>query len=164
MLTLLAAMLLAPGCGEIKLKGGSTDPAASVPEPLNLLLPSRLAIHPFTQTTVFENGMNGLHVRVQFFDSFGDPTKAFGDLRFELYSYSPYKQGKQGARLNVWDENVSEPHQNLVHWDSHTRSYEFRLASKHKLTQGRKFILIVVYTSRFTNRMTAETELSANDM
>jgi len=152
---------LIAGCDGISPKGGNVETCEKVPDPISLLLPQKISIHPFTQTATFEDGKQGLHMRIQFTDFFGDPTKAFGDLRFELYEFKPYQQHKRGDQLDIWDEYISDPDKNMIHWDSHTRSYEFRLASKNPILPGQKFILVVYFNSRFTPRMTAETVLTA---
>ncbi len=160
---LFAAVLVAPAAGcrpkgwqEPKLKG-------EIPPPINLLLPKTMDIHPFTQTGTFDKGGSGLHARIQARDAYGDPTKAFGDFRFELYEFRPLHQNHKGARLGRWEVKLSQPEQNMKHWDRLTRSYKFKLRWDQRLPTGRRVILVAVFTSRFTPRITAEREIIAGE-
>ena len=153
------------GCdvGLVRAKGRATTAAQKVPSPINLLLPKALNIHPFTQTATFNPGNSGIHARIQARDAYGDPTKAFGDFRFELYNFRSYHQDKKGAKIAGWEVSISDPKQNLTHWDRHTRSYEFKLGGQRELPTGKKVVLVVIFSSRFTPRITAEREITAGE-
>lgn len=160
----VAAVVFCAGCETdlakiLPTKGGEPASTQKVPEPINLLLPKTLEIHPFTQTSTFQDGSSGIHARIQARDAYGDPTKAFGDFRFDLYEFRPQNQGKRGARLEQWNNKLSLPEINLTHWDRHTRSYEFRLSSNHKLKPGSRLIFVATFSSHFTPRITAEREI-----
>jgi hypothetical protein len=146
-------------------KGGPQPGEQHVPAPIDLLLPATLDIHPFTQTATFPAGDMGLHARVQTRDSFGDPTKAFGDFRFEMFLVLPDQPGQRGPRVAQWEVSIADPEQNLLHWDRHTRSYEFKLGglSPGRLRTGTRLLLVATFSSRFTNRITAEREIIAGD-
>ena len=160
----LFAAALAAGIVGCRPKGWrGTEPREEVPPPINLLLPRTLDIHPFTQTGTFEEGGSGVHARIQARDAYGDPTKAFGDFRFELYEFRTHHQDHKGARLAQWEVKLSQPEQNLTHWDRHTRSYEFKLGWNQRLPTGRRVILVAVFTSRFTPRISAEREIIAGE-
>jgi hypothetical protein len=167
----LAALAAGPlGCdGQsqpwLPTKGGPQPGEQHVPAPIDLLLPSTLDIHPFTQTATFPAGDMGLHARVQTRDSFGDPTKAFGDFRFEIYLVDPNQPAQRGPRVAQWEVSIADPEQNLLHWDRHTRSYEFKLGglSPGRLRTGTRLMLVATFSSRFTNRITAEREIIAGD-
>jgi hypothetical protein len=156
------AMALAAGC---RPKGEyfAADPGRTVPSPIDLLLPRSIEIHPWTETTTFDDGEGGIHARVVARDAYGDPTKAFGRFRFELYEFRPQSQNKLGARLADWELDLSQAEQNLRHWDQHTRGYEFRLAWTQRLPTGRRLVLVGLFDSEFTTRLTTEKEIVAGE-
>jgi hypothetical protein len=142
---------------------GSGQAVDQVPHPINLLLPQEVAIHPFTRLSGFGDGKGGVHARVKALDSFGTETRAFGTFRFELYEAKKQSLERRGKRLADWEINLDEPDQNLLHWDRHTRSYEFKLGWDHNLTPGRAVILTASFTSRFTPRLNDEREIIAGE-
>lgn len=146
-------------------KGSHTgiDAATTVPPPIDLLLPKTLEIHSFTQTETFENRQGGVRARVKARDAYGDGTKAFGRFRFALYSCLPQKQNKHGPKLADWEIDVSQPEQNLLYWDRHTGSYEFKLGWNQRVPAGRRLILEAVFQSEFTPRLSAEREIVAGE-
>ena len=144
-------------------KGPGKTRIEPVPAPIDLLLPRQVEIHPFTQTAAFDTGGGGIHARVKALDAFGAETRAFGKFRFELYDFRPQNQDTKGLRLGQWTEDLSHPENNLTHWDRHTRSYEFKLAWDHEIPTGRELILVVLFTSRFTERLIDERKLIAGE-
>jgi len=158
----VVSLITVTGC-DIRTKGHDTSTAEEIPAPINLLLPKTIVVHPFTQTNVFEQGSFGLHVRVQAKDYYGDPTKAFGDFRFELYQFRQQHQGKRGEKITQWEVSISRPKANLLHWDRHTRSYEFKLSIDKSIPEGTRMVLVVVFTSRFTPRLVGEREIVAGE-
>jgi hypothetical protein len=165
---LLIGLLMVVGCVPQEVdqtlapKGGAavtyTEP---VPSPIDLLLPKEMEIHPFTQPRSFSDGTRGIHARVRMLDSFGAETRAFGNFRFELYAVQPYNQDPKGKRIGLWEINLSEPEQNLLHWDRHTRGYEFKLGMESGLPIGQEVILVSIFTSRFTPRLMDERKIVA---
>lgn len=126
-----------------------------VPEPIDLLLPQEIRLHPFTGTRVFsaDGGITGIDVRVEALDAFGDATKAFGEFRFELYAYAPYRPDHKGKQLAIWPANVESPKVNRAHWNSIARTYHFKLEWKNPIPVGQKFVLRAIFQSRFTPRL-----------
>ena len=159
---LVTWVVILTGC-DIRTKGYDTSTAEEIPSPINLLLPQKIVVHPFTQTNTFEQGEYGLHVRVQAKDPYGDTTKAFGDFRFELYEFRGQHHGKRGKKITQWEVSISRPKANLLHWDRHTRSYEFKLLIGKPIQEGTRLVLVVVFTSRFTPRLVAEREIIAGE-
>ncbi|MBN1555468.1 MAG: hypothetical protein JXA11_12040 [Phycisphaerae bacterium] len=137
--------------------------ATDVPPPIDLLLPKTLEIHSFTQTETFDTRQPGIRARVKARDAYGDGTKAFGRFRFVLYQYQPQKQNKRGDRLADWEIDVSQPEQNLLYWDRHTGSYEFKLGWNQSVNTGQRLILEAVFNSEFTPRLIAEREIVAGE-
>jgi hypothetical protein len=159
----LAAGVL--GCtgdeGWVRPTGSGARAVDQVPHPINLLLPKQVEIHPFTRIARFGDGTGGVHARVKALDAFGAETRAFGKFRFELYEIRRQSLQRKGRRLADWEVNLAEPDLNLLHWDRHTRSYEFKLAWDHTLPAGRDVLLTVSFTSRFTTRLNDERNISA---
>ncbi len=166
-LALLAA-LLAGGCedGKFGLEDPFDDPAGKspeaaevpVPEPLHLLLPETVRVHPFTGTRTFDEagGVKGIDVRVEALDAYGDATKAFGTFRFALHRHRADSPDPRGARIATWEENLLEPEKNMLHWDSITRAYKFKLQWYRAIPVGSRFVLAVTFSSPFTERKFAE--------
>lgn len=169
-LGLVLAALLAggpAGCenGKLKFKNPWAAPddanapvRKEVPEPIHLLLPQAIRIHPFTGTRTFDEagGVKGIDVRVEALDAYGDSTKAYGDFHFALYRHRTGAADPKGARIATWEECLLKPKKNLLHWDSITRTYEFKLQWFKPIAVGRKFVLLVNFSSPFTNRKFAE--------
>lgn len=131
-----------------------------VPRPINLLLPKKINIHPFTGTRKFDDagGVKGIDVRVEVFDYFRGPTRAFGDFRFELYSFRNNSLDPKRKLKSVWEiePSMMDPRENLRYWNRSQQMYEFKLQWKKPIPVGQKFVLVAVFTSPFTERMIAE--------
>ena len=156
-----AVAAVAGGCGggegdglSFRWKGGPTSRPQAVPEPIHLLLPQAIRIHPFTGTRVFDEagGVRGLDVNIEAIDSFGEPTKAFGDFRFELYAHRPTSSDKRGKRIAVWTESLLEPEKNLTHWQIQ-KVYQFKLLWNRPIPRGQRFVLVAIFSSPFTERL-----------
>ncbi len=126
-----------------------------VPKPIDLLLPHKIRLHPFTGTRVFGagGGITGIDVRIEAIDAFDDATKAFGQFRFELYSYDPNRADHKGRQLLAWPVDVENPDVNRIHWNSITRTYQFKLKWEDPIPVGQKFVLRAMFQSRFAPRV-----------
>ena len=130
-----------------------------VPEPIDLLLPESINIHQFTGTRTFdeEGGIRGIDVRVEAFNAFREPTKAFGNFRFEIYTYKVNNPNRRGKLWGIWHvASMLEAKKNLQYWNRTQQMYEFRLQWDRPIPVGRKFILVGIFTSPFTERLTTE--------
>ncbi len=136
----------------------------TVPEPLDRLLPGEITIHPFTGArTVDQAGKPlGFEVRIKVLDSYGDPTKAFGELLFMLYDYKAQSENPRGNRLGTWPEHLMDPEKNQLHWDPISQSYKFNLRYNKQLSVGHRYVLEVYFTSPFTERLTAMRDFTAD--
>jgi len=162
------AMTVVAGCGDGKFGFGSSgnpmiatrpEPAdVKVPTPLHLLLPKAIRIHPFTGTRTFDEagGVKGIDVRVEALDAYGDATKAFGKFQFALYQHKADSPSPRGAQVATWEEDLLSAEKNLVHWDSITRAYAFKLQWYKAIPVGQKFVLAIDFSSPFTPRRFAE--------
>lgn len=145
-----AALAAVAGCG---CETGPTP--TTMPASLEAMLPAKITIHPFTGTRTFSDlgGINGIDMRVQAFDRFGDATKAFGTFRFELYRYEPREADPRGERIGVWAVNMEDPKQNLAHWDNISRIYQFRLGWDKPIPVGEKFVVDAVFSGPYGPRL-----------
>jgi len=169
------AALAAGGCqdGKFGLAPPGEDPAAtkpqpaarSVPEPIHLLLPQTIRIHPFTGTRTFDEngGVRGIDVRVEARDAYGDPTKAFGTFQFALHHYRTGNPNPRGQRVASWEEDLLDPKKNVLHWDSITRAYKFKLQWYQPIAVGSRFILAVTFASPFTPRKFAQQDFVSGE-
>jgi hypothetical protein len=125
-----------------------------VPKPINLLLPNRIAIHPFTGTQIVDRGRPvGIEARIKALDAYGDPTKAFGHFRFTLYAYRALSQSPRGRQMAVWDEFLLDPKPNRRHWDPISQAYKFDLRWAKPLMVGQRYVLEVYFSSPFTDQL-----------
>jgi len=164
--TLLLAASALPACQQQDFKWPPkwtfrpAKPAAtgSVPYPLTLVLPKTISIHPFTGMRTFDDagGTKGIDVRIEAKDSYGDTTRAFGDFRFELYSFKPNSLDPKDVKLATWDVGLMDPATNMLHWDNITRTYQFRLEWSRPIPPGQQFVLVAVFSSPYTERTFAE--------
>lgn len=130
------------------------DNAVKVPEPVNLMLPKSISIHPFTGMRDFGpgGGLQGIDVRIEAKDAFGDANKAFGKFRFELYEFRAQNPDPRGKLIYVWEEDLLDPEKNLQHWNIH-RTYEFKLLWERPIEVGRQFVLRAIFSSPFTRQL-----------
>lgn len=88
---------------------------------------------------------SGVEVFVEFFDRFGDRTKAAGDILFELYDYRSGWQDNRGDRLaNPWSAALRSYDQQAAHWDKASGSYMFRLDDP-QLNTSHSYVLAVTF-------------------
>jgi|ETNmetMinimDraft_26_1059896.scaffolds.fasta_scaffold08373_3 hypothetical protein len=173
---ILTVILIAPaigGCGTVGKWFGKSKPRqptsapaprrharTPVPDPINRLLPKTINIHPFTGTRTFDKAdrIKGVDVRIEVLNHFGEPTKAFGDFRFEIYRFRDNSLEPKDKLMDVWEIEPSmlKPRNNLRHWNRSQQMYEFKLQWDTHMPEGRKFVLAVVFTSPFTKRMTVQ--------
>ena len=129
---------------------------AEIPHPINLLLPKRIDIHPFTRARPVDasNPSSGiLDVRIQLLDSFDDPVKGFGAFRFTLFRYRITGADRRGEQLVVWDEDLSRPSRNLTHWDPISNAYKFNLKWSNAFADGQRYVLEAYFVSPYTDQL-----------
>lgn len=128
-------------------------PAVAVPAPYDSLLPVQMRFHSFTRAGVIQpsTGDKGIVVHLEMLDSFNDTTKAFGDFRFELYAFQPQSPDPRGRLLSTWTESLVSRKDNLLHWDSITRTYVFNL--KYDAGLPGQYVLVGIFSSPQTPRL-----------
>lgn len=134
---LLAALAVLSGCP-------SRDARPVVPEQL---LPREIRLHPFTGTRTFApaGGLSGVEARVEVINHLGEPTNAFGNFLFMLYAYRQHEADPRGGRLDTWQIELTGTKQNLLYWDSLSRTYKFPLVLREPLPVGRQAVLEVYF-------------------
>lgn len=152
---LLSALAITP-CGCVRSKGGISAEKPPVPPPLGQYLPRALKIHSFTQLGNLEDRGFGVEAYAQAIDAWGEPTKAFGNFRFELYEFRRFHHERKGKPVETWDIHIGRPKENRSFWDHHTRSYRFMLGMKRTIAPGRKMVLKVTYADPFVERLSTE--------
>jgi len=98
----------------------------------NLFSASAMRIHPiFSQLKDWtgDGAPDGIEALVEFQDPFGDPTKAAGTIRFELYDYVQGQPDPKGARVtNPWIGSLASHEDQKSRWNRTSRTYSFQLA------------------------------------
>lgn len=93
--------------------------------------PASIRIHPtFTQIRGWNNDgkLDGIEVTLEMLDQFGEPTRATGTVRFELYSYRPDLPDPRGPRLAApWTAMLNTTQDQQLRWNSALRAYTFQL-------------------------------------
>jgi hypothetical protein len=95
-----------------------------------------------------------IEVYVSLDDQFGDPAKAAGRYRFELFHYRPAAADSRGDRIaveGIQQFDLSDIQLSQQHWDSTTRSYRFKLKLQ-ELPAGKKQIVLQVTFFDLTGR------------
>lgn len=126
----------------------------TVPHPIDLLLPETVKLHALTETRRFAGtpGVKGIDARVTALDAYGDITKAFGSFRFELYTFRDNNIDEKRTLLEQWTIDLSDPKQNMRHWQKIPPGYRFRLRWNRAVPAGNRMVLALVFDSPFTER------------
>ena len=137
-------------------EGGS----AAAPGWATLFAPRSLVIGFFTRSRNFDDvpGDDGLEVRVQPLDQFGDPTKAIGSYRIEVFAYRTHTGEPRGGRLGHWFVSVLDGETNRRYYDPVDRTYVFPLVWDHPIDPGTPAIVQATYypPGGFTEKLFAQ--------
>lgn len=119
----------------------------SAPPWATLFAPAGLVIGFFTRSRDFDGqpGDDGLEIRLQPLDQFGDPTKAVGSYRIEVFQYRLRSNERKGARLGHWFISVLDAESNRKYYDPVDRSYVFPLLWETPLEAGTAVIIQATY-------------------
>ena len=130
------------------------------PEWATMFAPRSLVIGFFTQSTNFDDvaGPDGLEVRLQPLDQFGDPTKAVGSYRIEVFEQRIRTGEPRGNRLGHWFVSVLDAKANRRYYDPVDRSYVFPLLWDHEIAAGTAVIVQATYypPGGFTEKLFAQ--------
>ena len=154
---LLKATEPAPGGPELPEPAGGSAPA---PEWATLFAPKSLVIGFFTRSRNFDDvpGDDGLEVRLQPLDQFGDPTKAVGSYRIEVFAYRTHTGEPRGGRLGHWFVSVLDAETNRRYYDPVDRTYVFPLVWDRPIEPGTPVIVQATYypPGGFTEKLFAQ--------
>ncbi len=121
----LIALVLVAGCSS----DGTT--ATRTPVDTTLFGPVSMRLHPvFTQVRDWtgDGRADGIEAVIELQDQFGDPTKAAGQIIFELYSYKQFSPDPRGQRLAVFDQGrLDSMEDQRARWNRVNRAYIFQL-------------------------------------
>ena len=119
-------MMIALVCG-----CGPDRPVARSGAAAELFAPVSMRIHPiFTDVKDFngDGWPDGVEALLEFQDQFGDPTKAAGEVIFELFAFRPYHADPRGERVvNPWLASVNTLAEQKARWNRTSRTYSFQL-------------------------------------
>ena len=98
-----------------------------------------------------------LDVFVELRDQFGDPIKATGKFRFEIYMYkqkaSADHRGQRFPLKGLQWVDLTEPVLNQEHWDKITRCYQFMLQLNELPREIKQLVLQVTYLNNSDFRL-----------
>jgi len=109
--------------------------------------PKSIVIGFFTKSKSFtgQEGDEGLEVRLQPLDQFGDPTKAVGWYRVEVFAYRAMSSDKRGDRLGHWIVNVLDADSQRKYYDRVDRCYVFPLLWEKGVEPGKAVVVQATY-------------------
>ncbi|MBN1764689.1 MAG: hypothetical protein JW860_05475 [Sedimentisphaerales bacterium] len=146
-----AMMVFWGGCQEQDFSPGKRVTSDFYPALVNLH-PSFTRFIPAPES----NGADCLEAYVSLKDQFGDPIKALGNFRFELYQYQPAMSDPRGRRFDVHGVQTFELtaiKSNQEYWDSTTRNYRFYLELPETDDSLKRIVIQVTYISANNRRM-----------
>jgi hypothetical protein len=127
-----------------------------------LFAPVSMRIHPiFTQVKDWtgDGAIDGIEALLEFQDQFTDPTKAAGDVVFELYTYRPYSPEARGERvLNPWLGSLRTLGDQEARWNRTSRTYAFELEYP-EIRDDRDYVLVATFDTgqtRFFDQIVLE--------
>ena len=147
----------APGAPTLPGPEGGDKPA---PPWATMFAPRSLVVGFFTRSKNFDEvpGDDGLEVRLQPLDAFGDPTKTVGSYRIEVFEYLRRTGEIRGRRLGHWFVAVLDEDSNRKYYDPVDRSYVFPLLWNSVLGPGSAVIVQATYypPGGFTEKLFAQ--------
>lgn len=157
MLAVIVAGLLLVGCATRPVSPNATEAEGG------MFRPTAMRLHPvFTQTRNWSGGERpeGVEAVVEFQDQFGEPTRASGQVLFELFEYRKGYPDPRGRRVvNPWVASVDSVAAQRVHWNRTGRAYSFQL-SYPQINPKATYVLTATFEltggGRFFDRMILE--------
>ena len=92
----------------------------------------------------------GIEAFVELRDQFGDPIKAVGTFRFEIFQYRPAFNDPRGKRFvidGIQAFDLTDPQRNYDRWNKTALSYSFDLKLPQLPPNLTKIVLQVTFTS-----------------
>jgi hypothetical protein len=122
--------------------------------------PVAMRIYPSTRFAR-EGASTALEARIEFVDDAGDPLKAAGDLRLELFPAGRPGEPAAGKPLYTWDASILTRQENQDHYDPATRTYLLRLKLDDPGLTRQPLRLRVMFIPQSPDRLQADTVLEA---
>ncbi|MEM1445187.1 MAG: hypothetical protein AAGF84_03970 [Planctomycetota bacterium] len=120
--------------------------------------PTGLRIYPSIRFVV-EDGAPLLECRIELLDAMGDPVKASGHVKCELFASSGQNDGVLGERLYGWDIRMTRLEDQRDFYDPTVRGYLFRLKLASINPANRPTILRITFTPAGGAIMSDEAEI-----
>jgi len=134
-----------------------------VPEWARMFAPKSILVSYFTQTKDFDHepGDDGLEVYVQPLDQFGDPTKAVGTFRIEVFEHRPRTGEPRGVRRAHWVVQVLDAASNRRYYNPVRHAYVFPLQWASNIPAGTPIIVQVIFypPGGFNEKLLAERQM-----
>lgn len=162
---LMVAAVLLSGCAQ-RTNLADADARGMV----ELLMPQRIElVEAFTGFRSFDRDdqPDGIEVLVRALDTFGDPVKIAGTIRFELYSFEQASGESAGRRLCApWEVTLVTQQDQKRYWNLVTGMYEMPLEfpagfAAEAPAKERKFVLEATYTTPLGTHMTDQCVIAA---
>jgi hypothetical protein len=134
-------------------KGGHASPAAVAGDHWQIR-PASVRVYPSTRFVRYDDKI-ALEARVEFQDELGDPLKAVGTLRFEIFRLNRLGIAEQKS-LYSWHADMLTRNANKEHYDAVTRAYLFRLGIEQLPPDLPRVLLRVMFTPPSGPRLEAE--------
>jgi hypothetical protein len=151
--------------------GGCNTPTrhARTAADAQMFAPVSMRIHPiFTQVKDWTgDGVNdGVEALLEFQDQFTDPTKAAGEVVFELYAYRPYSPESRGERVvSPWLGSLRTLRDQEARWNRTSRTYSFELEYP-EIRDDRDYVLVATFDTgqtRFFDQIVLEGRRTPRD-
>lgn len=120
--------------------------------------PVSMRVYPSTRFVQEKKG-SALEARVELTDEMGDPVKAVGAFRLELFAIERAGEPGIGRRLYSWDASTLTLDEQHSYYDSITRAYLFRLKLEEATTPDHDTLLQVMFTAADGRRLEAQATL-----
>ena len=98
----------------------------------------------------------GIDAYVELLDQFGDPIKAVGEFRFEIFRYQPAVADRRGTRFEeegMQEVDLRDLGVNQQYWDDITQCYRMRLKLPEEAAALRQIVLQVTFMAEGADRI-----------
>jgi len=120
----------------------------ATPGTIDMFAPTGMRIHPiFTQVADLDKDgkPDGIEAQLEFQDQFGDPTKASGQVLFELFDYRRNSPDPRGTRVGgPWMESLAGLDEQHARWNTTLRTYRFDL-SYPNIRNDQPYVLTAIF-------------------
>ncbi|MEM7578058.1 MAG: hypothetical protein AAF328_11370 [Planctomycetota bacterium] len=150
------ALMVSLGCS-VTQQGQAVDPPPELRGAWQPM-PTGLRIYPSIRFVV-EDGHPLLECRIELLDAMGDPVKASGHVKCELFASTGQNDGVLGERLYGWDIRMARLEDQRDFYDPTVRGYLFRLKLASINPANRATTLRITFTPAHGAVMSDEAEI-----